>query len=459
VALIFIDRESEIKLLEQLHKKEAASLVLLYGRRRIGKTRLIQEFMKHAEGIYFYTPNSEEKTILTELSRAVEDEFFKGFRFTDFTAFLSYIERKCQEGAVIAIDEFQRLSNIDGAISLIQRRWDEKLSTGKGLIILSGSSIGATHRLALRGDAPLHGRRTATIKLEPLKYLDLEKWFRNYPAEELVRIYGSFGGTPAYLEYIDHEVGVDANIVANILAKNSPLHDEPETLLMGELRSPQRYMDILSTLAQGRNTITDIANSTGINRENVSTYLSTLGTLDLVERITPVTAPRAKKGLYAIRDPFFRFWFRFVRPNKRQLELGLENNVWESAKEEFNQHLGYIFEDICVAVITAMGKKGMLPLRIDRIGRWWMKDAEIDILVLEKRGGALAVEAKWSEVSYREGKRLLSALSKKATQVPDIEEPTLGVIAKKLEEKEKLREEGFWVLDLDDFKDRELNQP
>lgn len=456
VNLRFIDRGDELELLDELLEKKSASLALLYGRRRIGKTRLAQEFMKRGEGVYFYTPNSEEKTILAEFSRAVEDEFFQGFRFTDFPAFLNYLERKSQDKFIVVIDEFQRLTNINGAVSLLQRQWDERLSTSKCLIILSGSSIGAMQRLALSGDAPLYGRRTATIKLESLKYLDLMEWFLRYTPEELVEMYGSFGGTPAYLEYVDEMKSVDANIVGNILRRNSPLYNEPEMLLMEELRSPQRYMDILSALSQGRNTVTEIADITGVNRENVSTYLNTLETLDLIERVTPVTDPKARKGLYTIRDPFFRFWFRFVRFNKRQLELGLEDNVWESAKEDFNQNLGNVFEDICKEVIAAMGRRGLLPIRLDRVGRWWMKGVEIDIIGIEKKGRALAVEVKWSELNSRESKRILSDLSAKTRQVPGIEEPLLGIMAKKIDDKDKLREQGYWAIDLDDLRDMRL---
>lgn len=451
--LQFIDRENEIKALDSLLRKKTASLVLLYGRRRVGKTRLVQEFMRGRNGLYFYTPNGEEKTILAEFSRAVESEFFQGFRFTDFDTFLNYLEGKCGEGFVLAIDEFQRLSNIDGAVSQLQRHWDEKMSAARCFMILSGSSIGAIRRVALSGDAPLYGRRTATIKVEPLKYLDLLKWFQKYSAEELVEVYGSFGGTPAYLGLVDEDLSVEENIIEKILSKNSPLHEEPEMLLMEEIRTPQRYMDILSAIAQGRNTVTQIADLTGINRDGVITYLKTLEILDLIDRVTPVTEPEAKRGLYEIRDPLFSFWFRFVRLNKRQLELGLERNVWEGIKEEFNQYMGQIFENICREVLVDMAGRNLLPLRAEKIGKWWWKDVEIDAVGLEKKEGkALAVEAKWGQLDYRDSKRLLADLSRKAMRIPGAGEQVLGIMAKKIEDKEKMRGEGFLALDLRDLK-------
>lgn len=301
--------------------------------------------MKDKRGLYFYVPNAEEKTILTEFSHVVESEFFEGFKFMDFASFMEYFAKKCGANGILAVDEFQRLTNINGAISLLQKYWDEKLSKTKCVLILSGSSIGAIRRVALRGDAPLYGRRTATLKIEPFKYMDLFDCFKKYSAEELVAIYGSFGGTPAYLEHVDENISVEENIIEEILSKRSPLHDEPEMLLMEEVRAPQRYMDILSVIASGKNTLSEIANATGLSRENITTYLKALEILDLTERVTPITEPEAKRGLYRVKDPFFIFWFRFVRPNKRQLELGLERNLWRNIKEDFKSHLGRVFED------------------------------------------------------------------------------------------------------------------
>jgi len=219
-----------------------------------------------------------------------------------------------------------------------------------------------------------------------------------------------------------------------------------------EIRAPQRYMDILSVIAQGKNTISEIADATGLSRENVTTYLKTLEILDLIGRFTPVTEPEAKRGLYRIRDPFFNFWFGFVRPNKRQLELGLEKNVWHSIKEEFKAHLGRVFEDICTEVLVDMTKKNLLPPQIERIGKWWWKETEIDIVGLESKGKrALAIEAKLTELEYQEARRLLSELTAKTKQIHDARECLLGVMAKKIANKERLRNEGFLAFDLQDM--------
>jgi hypothetical protein len=448
----FIDREAELRTLNTLLEKKSPALILLYGRRRVGKTRLIQEFMKNKKSLYFYVPNAEAKTILTEFSEAVKDEFFEGFRFTDFNAFFEYLAKKSGEGTIIAIDEFQRLANGDGAISLLQKHWDERLSHTKAFVILSGSAIRTIRKVALSGNAPLYGRRTATLKIEPLKYLDLFQWFKHYTPEDLVKIYGSFGGTPAYLQHIEETQTPEDNIIQKILNKHSPMYSEPETLLMEEIRVPQRYMDILTAIAQGKNTMSEIADQTGLSRENTTTYLKTLETLDLIERVTPITEPEAKKGIYKIRDEFFSFWFRFVNPNKRQLELELEKSLWKNIKEDFNTHLGQVFENICLEVLAEMARRNLLPVEPDRIGKWWWKETEIDILVTERKARkTFAVEAKWTNLSYQEAKKTLSDLATKTQRIPKTEKHILGIMAKKIENKQRIRDEGFTALDLRDI--------
>jgi len=453
-----VNRPDEFKALNDLLQEGRPTLLLLYGRRRVGKTRLVQEFIGGKRGLYFYVPNAEEKMILGEFSRVVEKEFFEGFTFVSFGSFMEYLAKKGDEGVIVAIDEFQRLANVDGAMSMIQKYWDERLSKSKCFLILSGSSMGAIRRVALRGDAPLYGRRTATLKIEPLKYLHLFEWFMRYSAEDLVKVYGAFGGTPAYLEHIDEGRTPEENIVEKILSKRSPLHDEPEMLLMEEIRAPPRYMDMLSAVAAGKNTISEAADAVGLSRENATTYLKTLEILDLIERVTPVTEPEAKRGLYRIRDPFFSFWFRFVRPNKRQLELGLEEGVWESVREGFNRYLGQVFEDVCCDALVEMTRRNMLPILVHRIGKWWRRETEINLLALETTGRrALALEAKWSCIDHREARRTLAELAVKAAQVSGVEESLQGIMAKEIEGKEEIRREGFIALDLQDIKNLTVN--
>ena len=446
----FVNRREELSILNTLYEKGGANLVIVCGRRRVGKTRLLLEFLKGKNGIYFYIPRGGMNTILSELSKVVEKDFFTGFRFLEFRSFLEYLSRKFEEGTIVIIDEFQRLSEVEGAISLIQKFWDEKFSQQRAMLILSGSSIGLIEKVALKGDAPLYGRRTSTLWLKPLKFMDLQEWFPNFAPEDLVEIYSSFGGTPAYLEKVDENKSPEENIVNLILKKDGALHDEPEYLLLEELRVPNRYMDILTAISLGKCYLSGISDFTKIKRENLTTYLSSLETLNLISREYPVLTER-KKSRYVLSDPFFKFWFRFVNPNKAVLELGLEEKVWNNIKEDFNAYLGEVFEEIVKEYIVSKVKSGELEMDADVLGRWQNEAEEIDFIAYssrEKEG--MLFEIKWKELSYEDAKNIILRLIEKSLLVK-IKQKRYGVVAKRIMKKEKLREEGYVALDLEDI--------
>jgi len=453
VIVKFVDRREELSILESLYESGKPQLVIVYGRRRVGKTRLLLEFLRGRDGLYFYVPRGGEGTILGEFSKVVEDEFFKGFRFQDFSSFLEYLSGKFGGRRVIVIDEFQRLIEIEGALSLIQKFWDERFSKGNSMLILSGSSIGAVKRVALRGDAPLYGRRTFTLNLKPLGFLDVREWFSKFTAEDLVKIYAAFGGTPAYLEKVDENVPPEENIINLILRRGGALYDEPEYLLLEELRTPSHYMDILTAISLGKCYLSEISDFTKIERENLTTYLSSLETLEIIRREYPILVEK-RKSRYSIVDPFFEFWFRFVRPNKGVLELGLEDRVWSSIREDFNRYLGKIFERIAREYIIAKIKSGEIKIGVDEIGCWQYRGEEINLIVYSSRENrGILFEVEWKELSYEEAKSILLKLIEKGRLVR-VENKEYGLVAKRVKEKERLCREGFMVFDLEDIVSR-----
>jgi len=446
----FVNRKEDLSILNTLFESGKAHLVVVYGRRRVGKTRLLIEFLKEKSGLYFYVSRGGEEIVLSEFSKAVEQEFFRGFKFHDFRSFLEYLSKKFEERTVVVIDEFQRLSELEGAISLVQKFWDEKFSNQKTMLVLSGSSIGTIKKVALRGDAPLYGRRTSTIELKPLKFTNLREWFSKTTSEDLVKIYAAFGGTPAYLEKIDEIKAPEENIVNLILNKNGALHDEPEYLLLEELRVPNHYMDILTAISLGKCYLSEISDFTKIKRENLTTYLNSLENLDLISREYPVLVEK-KKSRYVITDPFFKFWFRFVNPNKTTLELGLEEKVWSNMKEDFNTYLGNVFEEISKEYIVSGIKSGKMEIDADVVGRWQYEEKEIDIVTYssrERRG--ILFEVKWKELSYNDARSIISNLIERGNQIR-IERKEYGIIAKKILDKGRLRKEGYVALDLEDI--------
>ena len=446
----FVNRKEELLTLETLYKSEKAQLVIVYGRRRVGKTRLLLEFLKDKNGLYFYIPRGGEETILNELSKSIEKEFFKGFKFHHFTDFLEYLYKKFKEKNIVVIDEFQRLTEVDGAISMIQKFWDEKFLNEKAMLVLSGSSIGTIKKVALKGDAPLYGRRTCTIEVKPLEFIYLKHWFPNFNSEELVKIYSAFGGTPAYLEKIDEKITVDENIIKLILRRNGALYDEPEYLLLEELRVPSHYMDILTAISFGKCSFSEISEFTKIKRENLTTYLNSLEILGLISKEYPVLVEK-KRSRYLINDPFFEFWFRFVKPNKTILELGLEEKLWINIKDDFNSYVGRVFERISKEFIVSMVKSGEIKIDADVIGKWQYGKDEIDLLIYSsKEDKGMLFEVKWKEIDYNNAKNILLKLIEKSRLVR-IGKKEYGIIAKKLYEKEKIRKENFIVIDLDDM--------
>ena len=446
----FVNRKRELSDLETLYENEKAQLVIVYGRRRVGKTRLLLEFLKGREGLYFYVPRGGMETKLGELSRAVEQDFFKGFRFQNFTAFLEYLSQKFEEKTVVVIDEFQRLTELEGAISSIQRFWDERFSNGKAVLILSGSSIGVIKKVALRGDAPLYGRRSFTIEVKPLEFIDLKDWFTNFTPEDLVKVYAAFGGTPAYLEKVDEKSTPEENIIRLILKKGGALYDEPEYLLLEEVRVPSHYMDILTAISFGKCSLSEISDFTRIKRENLTTYLNSLEILELISREYPVLVEK-KRSRYLITDPFFEFWFRFVKPNKAILELGLEEKLWINVREDFNAYTGKVFERIAKEYVVSKIKSGEIRIDAETIGKWQYGEEEIDLVVYSSRERmGIFFEVKWRELSYNDARNILSRLIGKS-HLARAEKKKYGVIAKKLSGKEKLRKEGFIAVDLDDI--------
>jgi len=445
----FVDRKEELSFLEKLCSTNKSQLVVVYGRRRVGKTRLLLEFLRGKRGLYFYVPRGGPETVLEEFSRRIEGEFFKGFRFTGFHAFLEYLASKMEQGYIIVLDEFQRLVEVEGALSLLQRYWDEKLSRTGSALILAGSAIGTVVRVALRGDAPLYGRRTAVMRLEPLGFADLLEWFEELDPVDVVKLYGVFGGTPAYLELVDEKKSPEENAFELVLNKRGPLHEEPVYLLMEELRTPTRYMDILGAIAQGKTTLSEIASTAGLRRENVTTYISYLELLGIVGREKPLMSRGRTR--YTLRDPFFAYWFRFVWPHMASIEAGLEREVWESEKENFNAYLGWVFERVAREFVMHFARKDKLPLKPTEMGRWWSGGEEIDIIVASPReGAAMFFEVKWGDLSRREARSLLVKLAEKASRIA-IGEKAYGLIARRIEGKDELRKASYHVYDLDDI--------
>jgi len=400
----FVDRQEELEFLEREFGQPSFRFIPLYGRRRIGKTRLVREFIKGKPAIYFLADTVSEPEQLKNLGRSV-GEYFKdmvlvegGFR--DWEQFFRYIrEKSANARLVLAIDEFPYLVNAAREISSIfQKGIDTHLKDTKLLLILLGSSIGMMEREVLFSKAPLYGRRTGSLKVEELKFSALREFFPEADLKKRAAIYSTFGTVPAYLEQVRPKESVLRNIAELILSRNTFLHNEVEFLLREELREPRDYYVILRAIAQGKRKLSEIMNDTGFDKAHLSRYLDILRSRGFVEKEVPVTEKspdKSRLGLYRLHDRFFAFWFKYILPNRGRLELGNEGYVLKQIEATFDQHVGDAYEAISRENFLDMARQENLP--VTSLGRWWAKNEEIDLVAIDEESRAIWFgECKWS---------------------------------------------------------------
>ena len=455
----FVDRKRELEFLEKAYKSNRAEFIVIYGRRRIGKTELLLHFARDKPHVYFLATEKPYRDNLRELQRLLAeflgDTLFGRVAFEEIDELLmAFADWISDERVILIIDEFPLLvEHHRPVLSLLQRAWDLKLSKTKIMLILCGSSVSTMENEVLAYKSPLYGRRTGQWRLTEIPFFHIGEFLPGYTIEDLVKVWGITDGIPAYLLQFNPEKSFDENVIERVLSKGTFLYEEAEFLLREELREPANYFAILQAIASGRSRFGEIVNATGLDKSLVSKYLAVLQRLGVVEREVPVTATvkeASKRGLYSIADNYFAFWFRYVLPNKSYLEAGLAEEVWERSAEDFNLYLGSVFERVVRNPEVFLKLTGF---RFTKLGRWWRKGEEIDLVALnEREKRALFAEVKWKELSGREARGILRDLERKAGLVRlEGWEKNYGLVAKKVERKEALRERGWLVGDLRDF--------
>lgn len=418
--MAFINRERELEFLHDSYRGNKSRFIVIYGKRRVGKTELVKQFFRDIPHIYFLADKAPEKEQLRLLSEKVgllyQDEFLLSRGFGNWYEFFKYIKDKGR--VVIAIDEFPFLIEANKAVpSIFQKGWDEELKDSEIYLILLGSSIGMMETDVLGYKSPLFGRRSGQILIEPLSFLESKKFFPGKSDEEFLYIYSILGGTPAYLLQFDPSADLWTNIRKKILMPEAYLFSEPEFILKEELREPRNYFSILRAISMGKTRVGEIINETGFEKNIVGKYLSVLTGLRITKREVPVTEKsyeKSKKGIYMLDDNFFRFWFKFVFPNKSFIEEGeIDYVILKKIKPELDIFTSLIFEEVCRSFI----RKGLTnEIRFSKVGRWWSKDAEIDIIgVNEDENSILFGEVKWS--TKKVGMDILADLKRKAQMV------------------------------------------
>jgi uncharacterized protein len=406
---MFIDRKVDLEQLERLYRSDHAELFVLYGRRRVGKTELLRAFCGEKPHLFFIATLGSDREQLALFSQQVygyqNKEVPAGFTFPSWeAAFRALADFDVQPRPVVVIDEFTYLISGNKAIpSILQKVWDERLKNTRLMLVLCGSYIGMMETEVLGYQAPLYGRRTASTLLGPLELPAAAQFFPGYAIEEQFLAWAVLGGMPYYLTAFNPQLNLFGNIRQHILDnRTGTLFNEPRLLLMEELREPRNYFSILRAIAQGRTRLNEIAQAAGVGEvTSVARYLDILQQMRLITRRVPATESqpeKSKKGLYQIDDHFLRFWFRYVHPNQASLDLGLSEAILEQRiRPDLDHFAAAAFEEAAQTYIAKLAQSGQLSFLPERIGGWWYREAEIDVVAISQtEKAALVGECKWS---------------------------------------------------------------
>ena len=459
----FIDRKTELSFLNDRFESDNPEFIILYGRRRVGKTELIKQFIQNRDSIYFLADRRIEKENIKELQKnmaeALNDSLFEKVFFENYIDLFREFSNKLEnKRLIIVIDEFSYLMEGNKAIdSIFQKIWDENLSQTKIYLILCGSSISMMESL-MGYKNPLYGRRTGQWDVDLLKFNDAREFLPHYSIDDQIRAYSILDGIPAYLKQFDDKIDLETNIKNKIVDKGSFLHIEPEFLLREELREPRNYFLILKAISFGNTTFGHIVNYTGLDKTLISKYLDTLSVLHIIKKIYPITLrkERARDTRFEFCDNFLDFWFNFIYPYKEDIEEGNKEWFENILKKRLNTFIGKKYESICIDFLIGLHKNGkILPLSIRKLGRWWHKDKEIDIIALDPDSKEiLFVECKWKDLSLKQAEAILFDLKAKSKFVDwnrNGRKEYFGIVAKNIESKTALLKKGFVVFDLRDF--------
>jgi AAA+ ATPase superfamily predicted ATPase len=414
---MFTNREKELQCLEDEYQTDAFAFTVLYGRRRVGKTTLLKHYISSKPHIYFLVTLEALPIVLkrfqTLMAEFLEDGFLQQLELKSFEQLFSYITKQhFHTKIVIVIDEFQYLSKLDSSIpSQFQYIVDELLKHKNIHLILCGSIISMMYEQTLSYSSPLYGRRTSSIKLDALTFPYLVHFFPQKTEVELIELYSILYGVPKYLELFKDRGEIFQSIEENILDKNTFLYDEPRFILQNEVSEPVTYFSILETIANGEHKLGNIAGKLNKNVQNITSFISKLIELEILYKEVPITEVnpnKSKKGLYFIKDNFFRFWFSYVLPYKSQLEIGNHTYVRHKIEESFSDFVAKVYENLAINY-TLNHYKTLL-----KCGRWWSKEEEIDIVGVGEDFMVIG-ECKYS--NKKVGVSLLHALKGKAKKI------------------------------------------
>jgi len=403
----FVARERELKILQDEWESDKSRMLILYGRRRIGKTRLITHWMatSRPRALYWVAEPTSAKDQLRAFSQALinfesDSPAPDDFSYTTWGQAFEQVARIARnERFALVLDEFTYLMALEqGIAGILQNTWDHHLQNANIFLIISGSHIGMMERGVLSYQAPLYGRASARLLLQPLPFKATRGVFPKYRPDERVALYAIFGGVPAYWEQFDPGLSLDRNIKENLLGDAKLVQDEPRLLLQDFVSEIHNYAAILRAIAQGFRTPKEIASASGLNDKHISMYLSTLVGTGFVERRVPITEQASSRlGRHHIIDPFLRFYYRFLSRRQSQLALGIEDQTLAEIKKHLVDFIGtHTWEELCREWLLRVTGHKILPFMPDQVGSIWNRQAQVDVAGINFMEKTLILgECKW----------------------------------------------------------------
>lgn len=404
----FFGRQTELQALLEVSRRPGAQFVIVYGRRRVGKTTLLLKWGEESglPTVYWTAVRGTTSNIRQEFTQAIWRTLAPGAAAPSFDSwealFDNLIVLTGDRRVLVILDEFPWMTEADPSIpSRLQNIWDHRLKGTNLLLVLAGSHIGMMSRL-FEYQSPLYGRFGAQLLVKPLPFATLSSFLPHYELERRISTYAVVGGIPAYLELLDDTQTLAANIKTRVMSPTGIFRNEPFFLLSDQVREPRNYIAVLRAIGRGRHVLDEIATETGLAKHQVSSYLDRLQDLRMVERRLPVTVPpnkrsRSHQGRYHLLDHYHRFHFRFIDPNLDLLEQGRVEQVWGQLEEQFRAFIGgTVFEELAREWVWREADAGRLPFVPEHVGSHWGRGIQIDVAAIHwAERWLLLGESKW----------------------------------------------------------------
>ena len=403
---MFIGREQELSILNRLYNSGKFEFAVIYGRRRVGKTALINKFSEDKETVFFTGVETNAAQNLENLSRSIMEYSTKtaaDFSFGSFQSALEYVFKLAETKRIVfVIDEYPYVARASKSLaSTLQLLIDKYKDSSKLFLVLCGSSMSYMEDRVLAYKAPLYGRRTAQLKIKPFDFFESCSYFTGFTDVDKAQAYGIAGGTPQYLGQIDDSISIEENIKNTYLNPSSFFFEEPNNLLKQEVREPAVYNAIITAIASGSSRMNEISDKVGEDTSVCAVYIKNLIALGIVKKETPYGEKASRKTIYSIEDNMFRFWYRFVPQNTSVISRGASEIAYKRIAPELSTYMGNVFEEICKQYLWKQLLANKCAINFSDLGRWWgtnpktKKQEEIDIMGADK-DSALFCECKWT---------------------------------------------------------------